>query len=226
MQNEAISALRPGVALSAAFKAAMNRLQSKAAHLEKKMTKNVGFLTGIEFREGSMQLNAKNETRVRSGMTFIVALGFEGLEDKEATDLRGQTYALFLADTVIVNESGPPDVYTDKAPKVWTEVSYYLKDEEDVGNLKVDMGRRGEVEVLENRTRNAGKGISAAAETSEASRQPSIQLNAPLRAAELVRSGDGRPSPLTRLSSRRPFALRPLSVCTRRAAVALALAAR
>ena len=33
-----------------------------------------------------MQLNGKNETRVRAGMTFNVAVGLEGLEDKEATD--------------------------------------------------------------------------------------------------------------------------------------------
>lgn len=102
MQQEAINALRPGAPLSAAYEAAMNRLRSKAQHLEKKMTKNVGFATGIEFREGSLQLNAKNETRVRPGMTFNVSVGLEGLEDKEATDKRGQTYALFLADTVQV----------------------------------------------------------------------------------------------------------------------------
>ena len=29
------------------------------------MTKNVGFAIGIEFREVSLQLNAKNESRVR-----------------------------------------------------------------------------------------------------------------------------------------------------------------
>ena len=41
MHAEAISALRPGAPLSAAYNAAMNRLKSKAAHLEKKMTRNV-----------------------------------------------------------------------------------------------------------------------------------------------------------------------------------------
>ena len=122
MQQEAIGALRPGAPLSAAYTAALNRLKSKAPHLEKKMTKNAGFAIGIEFREATMQLNGKNEARVRPGMTFNVAVGLEDLEDKEATDKRGQTYALFLADTVCVVENGPPEIYTDKAPKAWTEV--------------------------------------------------------------------------------------------------------
>ena len=37
MQQEAVSALRPGAPLLSAYSAAMNRLQSKAAHLEKKL---------------------------------------------------------------------------------------------------------------------------------------------------------------------------------------------
>ena len=65
-----------------------------------------------------MQLNGKNEARVRPGMAFNVAVGLEGLEDKEATDKRGATYALFLADTVMVVEGGgAAEVYTDKGAK-------------------------------------------------------------------------------------------------------------
>ena len=82
-------------------------------HLEKKLTKNVGTSIGLEFREGSLSLNGKNETRVRAGMTFNVAVGLEGLEDKEATDKRGQTYAIFL---VCQRVSTPLDLWAMACP--------------------------------------------------------------------------------------------------------------
>jgi hypothetical protein len=65
------------------------------------MTKNVGFAMGIEFREGSLQLNSKNEARVRPGMTFNVAVGLEDLEDKDSTDTRGQKCARHDAQAVV-----------------------------------------------------------------------------------------------------------------------------
>ena len=199
VQQEAINALRSGATLSAAYEAAMNRLKSKAAHLEKKMTKNVGFATGIEFREGSLQLNGKNESRVRSGMVFNVAVGIEGLEDKAATDKRSQTYALFVADTVQVTESGPPVVLTDKSLKQWGDISYSLNDDEETAGVKVNTGRRGEVEVLETRTRNAGKGTSNIMETSEALATHQADLEESMRVEALERlrkegGGGGGPS--------------------------------
>mmetsp|Transcript_3937 Transcript_3937/g.10265 ORF Transcript_3937/g.10265 Transcript_3937/m.10265 type:complete len:1060 (+) Transcript_3937:110-3289(+) len=194
IQQEAISALRPGVALSAAYHAALNRLKSKRPDLEKKLTKNVGTAIGIEFREGSLQLNAKNEARVREGMAFNVAVGLEGLEDKDATDKRASTYALFLADTVIVKADGAPDVFTDKALKGWSDISYQLNAEDDD---EVDGGggssKRGGVEVMDSRTRGAGKAQAAAQEVNDQLAEHQSELEAKMRqdALERVRRGEG-----------------------------------
>ncbi len=38
------------------------------------------------------------------GMAFNISLGFAGLKNKEAKDEINKTYALFVGDTVIVNE--------------------------------------------------------------------------------------------------------------------------
>lgn len=57
---------------------------------------------GIEFREGSMVLNAKNENVVEKGMVFNINVGFSNLENKETKDSNGKKYALFLGDTVLV----------------------------------------------------------------------------------------------------------------------------
>ena len=196
LQQAAIDALRPGVPLKAAYEAALNRLKSKRPELEKKLTKNVGTAIGIEFRESTLQLNAKSEVRVQAGMAFNVAIGLEGLEDKEATDKRAASYALFLADTVLVKEEGPPDVLTEKAPKGWSDVSYNLAEEGDDEDGGKRGGKRGDVEVLESRTRGAGNKMSEAAEKNEALAEHQLELESRLRqeALERIRSGQSGPA--------------------------------
>jgi len=38
------------------------------------------------------------------GMTFQVSIGFSGLNNPDAKDEQSKTYALFIGDTVLVNE--------------------------------------------------------------------------------------------------------------------------
>ena len=62
------------------------------------------FAMGIEFREGSLILSNKFDLPARKGMVFNINLGFSDLENKNASDAEGKKYALFLGDTVVVNE--------------------------------------------------------------------------------------------------------------------------
>ena len=40
------------------------------------------------------------------GMVFNLNVGFSGLKNSDAKDKEGKTYALFVGDTVVVNEVG------------------------------------------------------------------------------------------------------------------------
>lgn len=68
------------------------------------MTKTLGFVTGIEFRESSLVIGPKNNAVIKKGMVFNVNLGFSDLENADSPDDRYKKYALFLSDTVVVNE--------------------------------------------------------------------------------------------------------------------------
>ena len=59
---------------------------------------------GIEFREGSMVMNSKTDATAQRGMIFNVNVGFSNLVNKEAKDSSSKKYALFVGDTVLVNE--------------------------------------------------------------------------------------------------------------------------
>lgn len=68
------------------------------------LTKNFGFAMGIEFRESSLLIGPKTNAVLKKGMVFNVNVGFSNLSNPEATEKELKTYALFVGDTVLVNE--------------------------------------------------------------------------------------------------------------------------
>jgi len=59
---------------------------------------------GIEFREGSLLISSKSDVTAQKGMVFNINIGFSDLENLEAKTSEGKKYALYLGDTVLVNE--------------------------------------------------------------------------------------------------------------------------
>lgn len=76
---------------------------------------------GIEFRESTIAITSKCNVRAKKGkenfrwsiwnwfyrivgMTFQVSIGFSGLENADGKDDQSKIYALFIGDTVLVNE--------------------------------------------------------------------------------------------------------------------------
>lgn len=59
---------------------------------------------GIEFRESTIAITNKCTVRAKKGMTFQVSIGFSGLENPDGKNDQSKTYALFIGDTVYVNE--------------------------------------------------------------------------------------------------------------------------
>ncbi|RZF37506.1 hypothetical protein LSTR_LSTR017215 [Laodelphax striatellus] len=59
---------------------------------------------GIEFREGSLLIGPKTQFVVRKGQVYNLNVGLSGLVNKAAEDKEGKNYALFVGDTVVVNE--------------------------------------------------------------------------------------------------------------------------
>lgn len=96
-------------------------------------------------------------------MVFNISVGLSGLTNKEAKESSGKTYALYVGDTVMVNEGGAATLITTSKKKV-KHIGIFLKDEDDdeeeeeeeeeekEGNLEM-YGRGKRTTVLENRTR-------------------------------------------------------------------------
>ncbi|XP_041454222.1 FACT complex subunit SPT16-like [Lytechinus variegatus] len=130
VEEAVLQELKPGVKACDVYNAAVNLVKEKDSKLVGNLTKNAGFLTGIEFREGTMVLNAKTEETVKKGMIFSINVGFSNLENSAGKDSASKKYALFIGDTVMVNEEGPAKLLTPVKKKV-KNIGIFLKGEDE-----------------------------------------------------------------------------------------------
>lgn len=160
VEDEILKKLVPGTKLNGVFDAATSFVKSKRPELLDKMTKNIGFAMGIEFREGAMLITGKSGISVKKNMVFNINVGFSDLENPEGKDSAGKKYALFIGDTVMVGEGSPALAMTN-ARKRMKYVGIFLKDEDEEEDEEEEeekpqpelLGRGRRNAVLENRTR-------------------------------------------------------------------------
>ena len=69
LQDELLKELRHGVKICDIYNAVMDVVKKQKPELLNKITKNLGFGMGIEFREGSLVINSKKsvQTKERDG---------------------------------------------------------------------------------------------------------------------------------------------------------------
>ena len=106
MEEHLIDKLRDGVKMCDVYNSTLNMCKKERPELVDKLTKNFGFVMGIEFREGSLTIGPSCTAVVKKGMVFNVNIGIQGISNKEAKDPGGREVAFFIGDTVLVNEVG------------------------------------------------------------------------------------------------------------------------
>lgn len=104
LEEHVLNSMKAGTKVSDVYKKGIEFVKSKKPHLESALTKNFGFAMGIEFRESSLLIGEKTTAVLKKGMVFNVNLGFSGLSNKDGQDKESKTYALFIGDTVLINE--------------------------------------------------------------------------------------------------------------------------
>ncbi|KAF3837315.1 hypothetical protein F7725_004779 [Dissostichus mawsoni] len=160
VEEELLKHLKHGVKISDAYNAAQDYVKKEKSELVAKLTKNLGFAMGIEFREGSLVLNAKNQYKLKKGMVLSISLGFADLVNKEAKKDEQKKYALFIGDTIQINEEDAATILTPVKKKI-KNVGIFLKnddeeDEEEEGDDAEELLGKGarSAALLADRTRN------------------------------------------------------------------------
>lgn len=130
LEEEIINQLRDGVRLNELYDKIKQHCQSERSDLVDKLTPNLGFVIGIEFREPSYLISQKCTTVAKAGMVFQVSIGFSDLTNPQAKEDEAKKYALFIGDTVLVNKDEPATLLTVPKKKI-ENIAIFVKDEED-----------------------------------------------------------------------------------------------
>ncbi|GMM33338.1 chromatin-remodeling protein [Saccharomycopsis crataegensis] len=138
IQKRVFSFLKDGVTGKAVYGAAIDLIKKERPELESHFVKNVGWLSGIEFKDNSCVLNAKNERTIHAGSVFDVVIGFNNLENKEAKDPKDKIYALSLIDTIRVTNGEP--VTLTEGQKAKSDISFFFKDDGEDEKIKNESG--------------------------------------------------------------------------------------
>ena len=133
----AVQEVKPGNPMSAVYQAAVAVIERDAPELLPNLTKSAGTGIGLEFRESGLNLNAKNDRKIKHGMVFNVSLGLHNVQ-AETTSEKTKQFSLLLADTVLVNERGH-EILTAPCSKAVKDVAYsFNEDDEDVAEVKTE----------------------------------------------------------------------------------------
>ncbi|KAK6186586.1 hypothetical protein SNE40_008599 [Patella caerulea] len=184
VQDELIGKLQHGVRLSEVYNAGLTKVKKERPDLAENLIKSFGFAMGIEFREGSLLISGKTNAPAKKGMVFNVNVGFSGLTAKDVSDSSKKNYALFIGDTVLVNENAPASIMTNLKKKI-KHIGIFLKDddeEEEEEDEEVDTtqpqtelyGRGKRNAVLDTRTRTE---LSTEEKRQEHQRELAIKMN-------------------------------------------------
>lgn len=121
--------LKEGAIGKDVYSKALSLIRSKKPELEKHFGKTVGYGIGLEIRDTSFSLNAKNTQPLRDGMTFCITSSFTDVENPNPQDSKSKTYSLILTDTVRVGGTEGL-VFTKDAASDLESTSFFFKDEE------------------------------------------------------------------------------------------------
>ncbi|KAI1764193.1 SPT16-domain-containing protein [Hypoxylon sp. FL1150] len=131
VHNMVLKEIKDGVVAKDVYSKAQSYIKSKKPELEKHFLKNVGAGIGIESKDPTLILNAKNGRTLKDGMTLCITTGFTDLENPSPKDKLSKTYSLVLTDTIRVTSSDPV-VFTGDAPTDLDATSFFFKDDEEM----------------------------------------------------------------------------------------------
>ena len=129
VHNLVLKEIRDGAVAKDIYTRAIGLIKSKKPDMEKHFLKNVGYGIGIETRDPTLVLNAKNSRVLKDGMTLCVTTGFSDVDNPQPQDKLSKKYSLIITDTVRVTVSDPV-VFTGDIPTDPDANFFFFKDEE------------------------------------------------------------------------------------------------
>ncbi|KAF9205553.1 FACT complex subunit spt16 [Haplosporangium sp. Z 27] len=126
VQRKILDTMKEGVLIKDVYNRALDFIRNRRPDLEKKFVKNLGFGTGLEFRESSYLLNGKNTKELQRDMIFSLAVGFQDIENPKATDEKAKKYSLLIVDTIRITAEAPQILTV--CDTNFSDISFFFQD--------------------------------------------------------------------------------------------------
>lgn len=126
-----IKEAKEGVAVNELHKKALGIIRTKKPELEKHFVKSAGGGIGLEIRDTTLSINAKNNRTLQDGMTLCISSGFSDIENPKPQDKQSKTYSLLISDTIRIRRDQEPANFTGSAPSDLGSTSFFFKDDEE-----------------------------------------------------------------------------------------------
>ncbi|ORY78644.1 FACT complex component Spt16 [Protomyces lactucae-debilis] len=191
LQKQALELAKPGTVIKDLYAGVLDIVKSKYPELEPHFGKNIGNGIGIDFRDTSLILNAKNARVLSANMTLNLALGFTNLDNPKGKTPESRVYSLQLVDTIKIQADAPALVLTE-APKAKTDVSFFFNDNADADEApakKAAARTTDSSNILPKKTRGVGRPVTESNDQKRKEHQK--ELAARLHAEGLKRFPDG-----------------------------------
>ena len=126
-----IKEAKEGVAAKDLYNKALGIIKSKKPDLEKYFLKNVGGGIGIETRDNTLTLNAKNTRVLKDGMTLNITTGFGDIPNPDTRDKNAKTYSLLISDTIRIRNDDKTVNFTSSTASEIDNIEFFFQQDED-----------------------------------------------------------------------------------------------
>lgn len=154
MEEEMLKIMVPGTKLLTIYEKGLEYAKKEQPSLVDKLTKTFGFAMGLEFRDNSLVIGPKCTAVLKKGMVFNLNIGLSSLLNKNASDKEGKTIALYIGDTVLINDAENPASILTQSKKKIKNIGIFLKDDESEEDEEVETSHKSKKapnEMLESR---------------------------------------------------------------------------
>lgn len=118
LEDHILSQLKDGARLGDVYDSTIAKVKKERPELVDKVTKSFGFSMGIDFRDAALSIASNCNLKAKKGMVFNVNIGITGLTNSNASDKQGRDVALFIGDTILVNDGAPATNLTMSKKKI------------------------------------------------------------------------------------------------------------
>lgn len=123
--------IKDGVLMSEVYSFAFDNVKSSYPDHANNFLKNIGFVTGLEFKDSYYNIDSKSQHMFKSGMILNIYIGFQNISNRISKDSKQKTYSICIGDTILVHKNETAELLTFSKRDL-SHISIFSKNEDEI----------------------------------------------------------------------------------------------